>query len=72
MIGYVIIIEGDDDGGFSSYAPELPGVVAAASSYDECVELMRAAVVFHLEGMRANGEPIPPPSAVGAETVSAA
>ncbi len=72
MTGYVIIIEGDEDSGFSSYAPELPGVVAAASSYDECVALMREAVKFHLDGMREDGDPIPAPTIVGVETVVAA
>ena len=72
MTGYVIIIEGDEAGGFSSYAPELPGVVAAADTYDECVALMREAVAFHVAGMGENGEPNPPPSAVGAETINAA
>jgi predicted RNase H-like HicB family nuclease len=71
VTGYVIIIEGGEDGGFSSYAPDLPGVIAAAPTYDECVALMRAAVVFHLEGMRADGDPIPPPTTVGVETVAA-
>ncbi len=72
MMSYLIVIEGDEAGGFSSYAPDLPGVAAAASTYDECVALMREAVVFHLEGMREDGDPIPPPRAVGAETVAAA
>jgi predicted RNase H-like HicB family nuclease len=49
-------------GGFSSYAPDLPGVVAAASTYEECVALMRDAVAFHLEGMREDGDPIPEPA----------
>lgn len=72
MTGYVVIIERDEAGGYSAWAPDLPGVVAAASTYDECLALMREAVEFHLEGLREHGEPIPPPAAVGAETVTAA
>lgn len=72
MTGYAIIIERAEDGGFGAWAPDLPGVVATASTYDECVALMREAVAFHLEGMREDGDPIPPPTAVGAETVVAA
>lgn len=71
MTSYVIIIEGDDEAGFSSYAPDLPGVIAAASTYDECVALMREAVAFHLDGMREDGDPIPPPTIAGVETVAA-
>lgn len=72
VTGYAIIIERAEDGGFGAWAPDLPGVVATASTYDECVALMREAVAFHLEGMREDGDPIPPPTAVGAETVVAA
>lgn len=72
MTGYAIIIEGAEDGGFGAWAPELPGCVAVAATYDECVALMREAVAFHLEGMRENGDPIPEPTTVGVETVDAA
>lgn len=72
MTSYVIIIEGDDAGGYSSYAPDLPGVVDAAETYDECVALMREAVAFHIEGMIEDGDPVPEPRAIGAETVPAA
>ncbi len=72
MTGYAIIIERAEDGGFGAWAPDLPGVVATASTYDECVALMREAVAFHLEGMREDGDPIPPPTAIGVETIVAA
>lgn len=71
MSRYVVIIERDEEGGYSAWAPDLPGVVAAASSYDEVMKLMREAVEFHLEGLREDGEPIPMPTAVGAETIAA-
>ena len=60
-----------EDGGVGAWAPDLPGVVATASIYDECVALMREAVAVHLEGMREDGDPIPPPTAIGAETIVA-
>jgi predicted RNase H-like HicB family nuclease len=72
MSRYVVIIERDEEGGYSAWAPDLPGVVAAASTYDEVVKLMHEAVEFHLEGLREDGEPIPAPAAVGAETIIAA
>jgi len=72
VTGYVVIIERDEAGGYSAWAPDLPGVIAAAPSYEECLDLMREAVKFHLEGLRLHGEPIPAPAAVGAETVAAA
>lgn len=72
MNRYVAIVERDDAGGFSSWSPDLPGCVAAASTFDECVSLMREAVAYHLQGMREDGTPIPEPAAVGAITIDAA
>jgi predicted RNase H-like HicB family nuclease len=72
MTRYLVIIERDEEGGYSAWAPDLPGVAAAGSTYDETLTLMREAVAFHLEGMREDGDPIPVPSAVAAETVIAA
>jgi predicted RNase H-like HicB family nuclease len=40
MTQHVIIIERGSDGGYSAWAPDLPGVGVAASSYDEVVKLM--------------------------------
>ncbi|MGH3564994.1 MAG: type II toxin-antitoxin system HicB family antitoxin [Pseudonocardia sp.] len=72
MSGYVVVVEGDEVGGFSSWSPDFPGCVAAADDYDRCVVLMRAAIAGHLDVMREYGDPIPEPSAVGAFTVAAA
>jgi predicted RNase H-like HicB family nuclease len=72
MTQYVVIIERDEAGGYSAWAPDLPGVVAAAASYNECLELMREAVGLHLEGLREDGLPIPTPSTIGIETVTTA
>jgi predicted RNase H-like HicB family nuclease len=70
MTQYLVIIERDEEGGYSAWAPDLPGVVAAADTYDECLQLMREAVAFHLEGMREDGEPIPQPSTLAATVVT--
>ena len=72
MSGYVVVVEGDEAGGFSAWSPDLLGCVAAATTYDECVALMREAITGHLEVMREHGDPIPAPSAIDAFTVIAA
>lgn len=48
--------------GYSAYVPDLPGCVAAGSSLEETVELMKGAITIHLEGMREDGDPIPNPT----------
>jgi predicted RNase H-like HicB family nuclease len=37
----------------------LPGLGAAGKTLDEVKDLIREAVEFHLEGMRAHGDPLP-------------
>ena len=48
--------------GYSAHVPDLPGCVAAASTLDEVRQLMRAAIEFHIEGMRMQGEVVPEPT----------
>lgn len=57
---YAVVIE-QSEGGFSAYVPDLPGCVAAAETMVEIEELIREAISFHLEGLREDGELVPPP-----------
>ena len=50
--------------GFSAYAPDLPGCIAAGMTLPETQKLMHEAVEMHLEAMREDGDPIPEPKAV--------
>ena len=68
---YLIVIEGEDRA-YGAYAPDLPGCVAAAPSVEECERLMREAIVFHIEGLREDGDAIPPPTIAAAAFVPAA
>ena len=61
---YLIVIEGDEGAGFSSYAPDLPGVAATGATRAECERRMRDAVAFHVDGLREAGQEIPEPSPV--------
>jgi predicted RNase H-like HicB family nuclease len=63
VTGYAIIIEGEGES-FSAYAPELPGCVTTGTSVAEVEQRMREAIEFHLEGMREDGDEIPPPTTV--------
>lgn len=71
MSGYVVV-ERDEAGGYSTWSPDLPGCVAASEEYDECLRLMAEAVQLHVAGMRADGEPVPEPSALAALVIPAA
>jgi predicted RNase H-like HicB family nuclease len=57
---YAIVIEGDGSTNYSTYAPDLPGVVATGDTLEECEAEMRAAIEFHIKGLRHAGESVPP------------
>jgi predicted RNase H-like HicB family nuclease len=45
---YPVIIETGPGGGYSAYAPDVPGCVAAASTRDEVRRLIEEALHLHL------------------------
>ena len=45
----------------SGFMPDVPGVVSTAANLEQMREAMREAVEFHLEGLAADGDPIPEP-----------
>jgi predicted RNase H-like HicB family nuclease len=57
---YAIVIE-NAGSNFSAYVPDLPGCVATGASVEVVAAAMREAIAFHLEGLRADGLPIPAP-----------
>lgn len=61
MAKYTIIIE-KGEGNYSAYCPDLPGVVSAAETEEETVELMKEAIEFHLDGLKEERIPIPEPT----------
>ncbi len=65
MLRYAVVIEWDEGtGSYGAYAPDLPGCGAVADSLDEVQELIRDAIQFHLEGLRAENLPVPKPNTV--------
>jgi|SRR5271157_5016158 len=47
----------------SGFVPDVPGVVSTAATLEQMRQAMREAVEFHLEGLAADGNPIPQPAA---------
>jgi predicted RNase H-like HicB family nuclease len=58
---YAIVIE-NTGGNYSAYVPDLPGCIATGATVQETEQAIREAIEFHLEGLREDGSPIPPPS----------
>ncbi len=58
---FVVIIEKGEHS-YGAYVPDLPGCVAVGDTREEAMQLIREAIEFHLEGLREDGRPVPPPS----------
>ena len=58
---YAVIVE-EGESSFGAYVPDLPGCAAAAETREEVLQLIEEAIVFHIEGLREDGQPIPEPS----------
>jgi predicted RNase H-like HicB family nuclease len=58
---YLVVVE-QGPKSFGAYVPDLPGCVAAAETREEVLSLIREAIEFHIEGLRRDGQPVPPPS----------
>ena len=55
---YAIVIE-KAEGNYSAYVPDLPGCVATGATVAEVEAEIRDAIIFHVEGLREDGVPIP-------------
>ena len=58
---YAVVIE-NAGSNYSAYVPDLPGCIATGATEVEVEQQIREAIEFHLDGMREDGTPIPPPS----------
>jgi predicted RNase H-like HicB family nuclease len=58
---YAVVIE-NAGMNFSAYVPDLPGCVATGASVAEAEAAIREAIEIHLEGLRQDGSPVPPPT----------
>ncbi|HWJ33950.1 MAG TPA: type II toxin-antitoxin system HicB family antitoxin [Steroidobacteraceae bacterium] len=58
---YAIVIE-NAGGNYSAYVPDLPGCIATGETLPATEQAIGVAIEFHLDGLREDGNPIPPPS----------
>lgn len=63
MHRYLIVIE-PTDSGFSAYSPDLPGCASTGRTREEVESNMRESIALHLDGLRTDGEPVPPPHTI--------
>ena len=60
---YAVVIE-KADGNYSAYVPDLPGCVATGATVEAVEREIGAAIRFHIEGLHADGLPVPEPNSI--------
>jgi predicted RNase H-like HicB family nuclease len=66
---YAVVIEKAGKN-YSAYIPDLPGCVATGPTVKAVEDEIRAAARLHIDGLRADGQPVPEPTSI-AEYVEA-
>lgn len=61
MTEYPIVLEREEDGRYSVYAPDLPGCVSWGATREEAIEHIREAIELWIESAHSDGETVPPP-----------
>ena len=68
---FAIVIEKAEHN-YAAYVPDLPGCIATGETLEETERQIREAILFHIQGLREDGQPIPQPtSKVNYVTVAA-
>lgn len=62
MAEYIALIHKDSDSDYGASFPDFPGAITAASSLEELRHLAEEVLAFHIEGILADGEPLPEPT----------
>jgi predicted RNase H-like HicB family nuclease len=60
---YAVVIE-KADSNYSAYVPDLPGCVATGGTVDVVEAEIREAIRFHIDGLKADGLPVPAPTSI--------
>jgi predicted RNase H-like HicB family nuclease len=58
---YAVVIEQTSTGS-SAFVPDLPGCVATGATAEATEAAIAEAIRIHIEGLQADGEPVPPPT----------
>ena len=58
---YLVVVETGPTS-IGAYVPDLPGCIAVGETREEVLASIHEAIEFHLEGLKEDGQPIPPPS----------
>lgn len=61
MMRYMVVIEHGETS-WGAHVPDLPGCVAVGETREEVLRLIREAIELHIDGLKQDRLPVPPPS----------
>ena len=61
VMRYMVVVERGETS-WGAHVPDLPGCVAVGETREEVLRLIREAIEFHIDGLKQDGLPVPPPS----------
>ena len=64
MTAYIGLLRKDPNSDYGVDFPDFPGCVTAGRTLDEARRMAAQALAFHIEGIRVDGNAIPPPSSL--------
>ena len=59
--GYTVIYEHVSKDNWSASVPDLPGLAVGGYTKEEVEKKIQEGIVFHIEGLKEDGLPVPPP-----------
>ena len=59
-LAYAVVFERTPNN-YAAYAPDLPGCISTHKTWDGIQAMIKEAIEIHIEEMRRDGDPIPPP-----------
>lgn len=59
ILNYKILLKKEPEGGFTVFAPSLPGCITYGDTLDEAIEKAKEAIELYIESLKAHGEEIP-------------
>ena len=61
---YLVVVE-KGSRSWGAHVPDLPGCIAVAKSRKDVLKLIKEAIGFHIDGLKAAGVQVPPPHSEG-------
>ncbi|MGD1120167.1 MAG: type II toxin-antitoxin system HicB family antitoxin [Dehalococcoidales bacterium] len=61
---FKVVLEPDEDGGYTVYVPILPGCISEGDNREEALANIKEAIELYIESLEDDGEPIPSEAAI--------